>query len=127
MKPDPITVPPGISVQEFVDDYVFHHYYKFYPVINDSRPISCISVDKVKSIPKDKWRETTVGQLAETCSEDNSISANTDAVEALSRINRTGRSRLLVVDDNKLEGVISTKDMVQFLSLKVDLEEEQSS
>ncbi len=38
-------------------------------------------------------------------------------------MNRTGISRLMVVDGEKLVGVIALKDMLKFLSLKVELEE----
>jgi len=34
-----------------------------------------------------------------------------------------GVSRLIVVDGDRLEGIISLKDMLEFLSLKVELEE----
>jgi CBS domain-containing protein len=39
-------------------------------------------------------------------------------------MNRTGNSRLMVVDENRLLGIVTLKDMLKFLSLKIDLEEE---
>lgn len=47
------------------------------------------------------------------------------AMKALSRINRTKNSRLMVVDkNNQLVGILSLKDLLRFLSLKLDLEDE---
>jgi CBS domain-containing protein len=43
-------------------------------------------------------------------------------MEALSTMSRTRNSRLLVVDGDRLVGVITLKDLLQFLSLKLDLE-----
>ena len=52
------------------------------------------------------------------------VSPQTDALQALSLMSRTGNSRLMVVDENRLLGVVTLKDMLKFLSLKIDLEEE---
>ena len=37
-------------------------------------------------------------------------------------MNRSGNSRLMVVEDKRLLGIISLKDMLKFLSIKLDLE-----
>ncbi len=39
-------------------------------------------------------------------------------------MNRSGASRLMVVEDGHLAGILTLKDMLRFLSLKVELEEE---
>jgi CBS domain-containing protein len=51
------------------------------------------------------------------------VGADTDAMEALSRMSRTGMSRLMVVDGDRLLGILSLKDLLRFFSLKVELEE----
>jgi predicted transcriptional regulator len=35
---------------------------------------------------------------------------------------RTGASRLLVMDDDRLVGIVSLKDLLHFLELKIELE-----
>ena len=40
----------------------------------------------------------------------------------LSILQRTGASRLMIVDRENLVGVVSLKDMLRFLALKIDLE-----
>lgn len=64
-----------------------------------------------------------MAEIADGCSEENTIPVHTDATKALAQMNRTGISRLMVVDGEKLVGVIALKDMLKFLSLKVELEE----
>jgi CBS domain-containing protein len=46
-------------------------------------------------------------------------------MKALSVMSRTGNSRLMVVDKGRLVGVITLKDMLKFLDLKIDLEGDQ--
>ena len=56
---------------------------------------------------------------------DNTIGPDADAIKALSAMNRTGSSRLMVVEgQKKLVGIIALKDLLKFLSVKVELEEE---
>ena len=61
--------------------------------------------------------------LVEPCIEENSVPPQTDALEALKKMTRDGRSRLLVVEDGQLRGVISLKDVSRLILLKLELEE----
>jgi len=122
MKPDPVTVSPSISVRELVEGYVYKHHFKMFPVVESTTLVGCVSTRAVKEIPQAEWSRHTVGELVRECSIQNTISPTADAVEALSTMNRTGNSRLMVVEDGRLVGVITLKDMLRFLSLKMDLE-----
>lgn len=62
------------------------------------------------------------GEVSKSCSIDNTIHPDTDATQALSLMNRTGNSRLMVVENDQLIGVITLKDLLQFFSLKMELE-----
>ncbi len=122
MNKDIITVAPSISVEELVEDYVYKHHFKMFPVLEDQKLVGCVSTAHVKEIAREDWANKKVGDVAESCSDENTISPDADAMDALSAMNRTGRSRLLVVEGDKLLGLISLRDLLQFLSLKLDLE-----
>ncbi|MBN2366244.1 MAG: site-2 protease family protein [Calditrichaeota bacterium] len=124
MKKDPVTVSSSLSVDDLVEDYIYKFHYKFFPVVDNSSLKGCVHVKQVKNIPKEERKNHTVGELAEQCSDNNSIDINTDAVKALSMMRKSGNSRLMVVDNGKLVGIISLKDLLEFLSMKVDLEED---
>jgi CBS domain-containing protein len=64
-----------------------------------------------------------VGELAAPCATENTFKKETDAVKALGIMRRTGVSRLVVVEGDELVGIVSLKDMLKLLSLKIDLEE----
>ena len=126
MKPEPVTVSPDVTVDHLVEDYIYKFHYKMFPVVNDSRPLSCINMSDVKSVPKEEWDKHTVSELAHPCSTDNTISMDQDALKALSIMNKTGNSRLMVIDPGgKLIGMVALKDLLKFLSMKLDLEEEE--
>jgi len=76
----------------------------------------------IKEIPRKEWGRKTVGEIVMGCSPENTIDSQADAMEALSLMNRTGSSRIMVTEENRLVGILSLKDMLSFLDLKVELE-----
>ena len=122
MKTSPVSVPPDVRLDKFVEDYVYKYHFKTFPVVDDSRLVSCVNIRQLKDIPRADWNQRTVGEIAVGCSNDNTISTRADAMQALSTMRRTGNSRLMVVENGKLVGIIALKDMLDFLSLKIDLE-----
>lgn len=123
MKADPITVPPSITIEKLVEEYVYRYHHKLFPVVDNDKLIGCVTTRQVKDVSRENWAQTTVGDIAEGCSDDNTISPETDAVKALKSMHGTGSSRLMVVEGkDKLVGIISLKDIMNWLSLKMDLE-----
>jgi len=123
MNTHPVTVPPNISVEDLVQDYVYRFHHKMFPVVTDSSHLAgCISTEEVKGIPREEWRQHSVQELMKPCSVDNTISADTNAVSALTKMQQTGRSRLLVVDRDRLLAIVALRDLLDFLSLKLDVE-----
>jgi hypothetical protein len=124
MHADPVTVPRAISVLELVQSYIYRYHYKMFPVVDDSgRLLGCVTARQVRDLPRDEWDRQTVGALAERCTPENTVRADTDAMEALSRMSRSGASRLMVVEGDRLLGILSLKDLLRFFSLKMELEE----
>lgn len=124
MNPNVITVPSNISIEELIKNYIYTHHYKMYPVVEDGRLLGCVTINQVKEVPKEKRETTRVDELANACSQDNTIDANEDAMKALSIMNRLHLSRLMVAEGSKLVGIIALKDIMKLLSLKIDLGEE---
>ncbi|MDD5640498.1 MAG: site-2 protease family protein [Syntrophales bacterium] len=123
MNPHPVSVPGSITVEQLVKEYVYKYHYKMFPVLDNGDLVGCITTRQIKEVPREQWSQETIGKLADQCSLDNTISADTDAVQALALMNKTGNSRLLVVEGHRLVGILSLKDMMEFLSLKVELEQ----
>ncbi len=125
MNRDPVTVPAEATVEELVNDYIYRHHFKMYPVLEGGRLAGCVTTRQVKEIPREDWPNRRVGELASACSLKNSVAPDTDAVTALALMNQTENGRLLVVEDGRLIGLITLKDLLRFLSVKLDLEGEE--
>ena len=123
MKKDPVTAPSSISIKHLVEDYIYNYHYKMYPVVERGELIGCITSRQVKDIPRDQWAARTVGDAKIRSSPENTIAPAADALQALSVMSRTGNSRLMVVDDGRLVGIITLKDILGFISIKLALDE----
>jgi Zn-dependent protease/CBS domain-containing protein len=122
MKTDPVTVPDSITVDQLVEDYIYRYHFKMFPVVNSNKLIGCITTRQVKEIPREDWSRKTVGEVADRCSSENTIEPDADAIQAISAMRRNNASRLMVVENDQLVGIIALKDMLEFLSLKVELD-----
>ena len=121
VQPASVIVPPGISVQALVDDYVFRHHQRLYPVGEDGRLSGCVSVDRVQQMPRATWRDHSVAEITAACSPATTVRSDDDAFEALTRMRRSRTGRLLVVDDGTLAGVVTMHDLQEYLALRNDL------
>jgi Zn-dependent protease len=123
MTAEPVTVTPETSLADFVEDYVYRHHHKMYPVVDAQGHLDgCITTLEVKDTPRDHWGQMTVGEKANEPDSDNSISPSADAVDALGKMRNNRSSRLMVVRDGRVEGIIALKDLMEMLSMKIDLE-----
>ena len=124
MNAHPITVSPSTSLEQLIENYIYVHHHKMYPVVEDDRLLGSISVDQIRSIPSDQRSRRAVSELVIPCNEENTIDSRTDAVQALSIMTRNENSRLLVTEAGQLVGIVTLKDLQKFLSLKIELQGE---
>lgn len=122
MTSNPVAVPPDETVQGLIENYIYKFHHKMFPVTQDGRLRGCVSTSQVRQLLSDERSRRTVSEITQPCSPDNTIDPDTDAMEAMSLMSKTGSSRLMVVRDNHLEGILTLKDLLKFLALKIDLE-----
>lgn len=124
MNTSPVAVQDSITVEQLVEDYIYKYHYKMFPVMSGDKLVGCITTRQVKEIPREAWSRETIREAASQCSPENTISPQTDAIKALAIMNQSGVSRMLVVEDGRLVGIVTLKDLLDFFSLKVELEEQ---
>lgn len=90
-------------------------------MVEGDRLAGCITPRQVKETPLDRWAVTAVGELARDCSDADTI--RPDTVDALAQMHPTATARLMAVEDNRLAGIMALKDLLQSLSVKIELEE----
>ncbi len=122
MNPEPIVVPPSIDLQEWVEDYVYRYHRKSFPVAANGRLEGLVNTRDLGKYPRDEWNRHTVSELMRTDLNRLSIPPNAEALEALKKMEHTGSSRLLVIEGDQLVGIVSLKDLMRLLQLKLGFE-----
>lgn len=110
MTPDPLTAPAGISVEQFLDDYVMRHRFATFPIVDDfGRPAGVLTLRRVRERSHGTER---AGELA--CPMDEVPTATPDEalLAVLDRLDdRCAEGRLLVVDGGRVVGIVSPADV----------------
>lgn len=123
MHPHPVAVPRSLALSDWVRDYVYRYPFKMFPVLDDSgRLLGCIKARRLQEIPREEWDRQTVGAFVEQCGPGNTVPVDADALGALSLMSSNGSSRLMVVEGDRLLGVLSLQDLLRFFSLKTEIE-----
>jgi len=121
MKHDAVTVPPHTTLSDLVENYIYRHHHKMYPVVDDGRLVGCVTTGNVRDVPRDQWERRTVGEIAKPCPYADAVHPSTDAATVLNLMGRTGLTKVVVTDGERLVGVIGLRDIMQFLAAKMDL------
>jgi CBS domain-containing protein len=90
---------------------------------SDGRVRGCLFVRTIRDIPRERWDEATVGDLLRACTEENSVRPDEDAMAVLERMKASGNRRFLVLENDRLAGVLTLKDLLDFLALKLEFDE----
>jgi Zn-dependent protease/predicted transcriptional regulator len=125
MNTQPVTVSSDVTIEDLVENYIYKYHYKMFPVVDNGKVKGCVTTNDVKQIPRREWSGRQVKDISIACSRENSVTPDTDVMKVLSRMRRNNNSRMLVVEKDKLVGIITLKDIMEFLSLKLDLESYQ--
>jgi len=122
INPNPVTVPSHTTLQEFVDGYLYRYHYKMFPVTQEGRISGLITLNALKAVPQEKWPTMQVSEIMQKATKVNTLPATMNVHEAMLAMNESGISRMLVEAHGKIIGIITLKDLLEFFTLKVELE-----
>ncbi len=116
------TVSPDLTITELVALYTARHYQKNFPVIDKGMLVGVVSLQSVLSLDRDKWPWLHVASVMESVTETTVIPPDSSAADALDLMQRKGLEQLLVAQNGRLLGTIAFRDMANYLSiaLKID-------
>lgn len=112
MDDKPITVQRALSISSLVDDFIYEHQLKMLPVVDGERLLGYVTAQHVKELPREEWSRQSIGTIVVPLSSDDTVSPDTDAMEALDKMTRTGNTRLMVVEGGELAGMLALHDLL---------------
>ncbi len=126
MKSDIISVTPDMTIAVFVDQYVYKHYQKIFPVLDKGVLTGVITLQAVLDMERDKWAWLHVASVMQPLSAENSATPDMSAAEALSVMQKKGKDSLLVAKDGEFMGVIALRDLFAYLSITMRVDRDKS-
>jgi Zn-dependent protease/predicted transcriptional regulator len=116
-----VTVDWLTSVDELVREYVYKHQFATVPVFNRDDFIGMVSLEEVKSVPKELWGFKQVRDIMTPIEQVPSLRPTDDATEALARMISNDIGRMPVVEGGHLAGIVSRRDIMNLFKIKSDL------
>ncbi len=123
MRRNPITVRASTSIEDFLEDYVYQYHFKLFPVVDEDKLLGSINVTDIRGLSRAERTTRTVREFLQPPSSDNSIPADTPTADLLPVMVRPpAPARYMVVDDGRLVGMVSLKDLLEIISLRLEIE-----
>lgn len=123
VRVDPITVEADISIEHFITDYAYRYHYSLYPVTEDGKLIGCIRTRDVKTIRPEDRSTLPVREITQPCTEKTSIDSKADVEQALIQMQKHQTGQLIVLDHERLAGIITLRDLLGHLAIRRDISE----
>jgi Zn-dependent protease len=119
------SVSPDLEVADLVDQYVYRQHHEMFPVRTNGRLLGYVSTRQIKEVPRDEWPVRRVAEVMASDLKAVEIAPDADAMAALEQMQRSGHTRLLVVDDGVLVGILTLRDLLDVLRLRTELEADE--
>ncbi|MBD3241845.1 MAG: CBS domain-containing protein, partial [Chitinivibrionales bacterium] len=122
MQPQPVTVTSDLPIDKLVHDYFYRYHHRMFPVVDDGELKGLVRSTDLRNIDREQWSERRVSDVMHPVNS-STIAAETDARQALAKMNQKDNTRLMVTDrSGHLTGIVTLRDLMQFLNYKLDLE-----
>lgn len=115
MTRDPLTVAGDVTLAEFADRFILDGRHRAYPVTEQGRPVGVISLDHLRSVPREEWSARTVASAMSPVDEDARVPPDAKVTDVLDRLGRAPGGRILVTQDGELKGIITRGDLVRWI------------
>jgi hypothetical protein len=113
----PPAILPSEPLSKLVDTHLLGSDATVFPVGAEGGIETVVSADAVLRVPRDLWATTPVSAVATRISDFPSIPASIDAFEAWTRLTRSRAQELIVLDDDRLVGLLRREDIMRWLEL----------
>jgi Zn-dependent protease len=112
MSAPPVTVPPDMRVSDFIDGVLASHRHTSFPVAREGRLHGILSLEKLREVPRDVWKERAVSDVMEPINDSLFIPVRASLERAAHMLKGNELGHLAVVDgEGMLIGYLSLRDL----------------
>jgi Zn-dependent protease/CBS domain-containing protein len=117
MARDVVAVSSDATVAQLVDQFWQHHFTSF-PVVDDGTVAGIATIHQVHDVSSERWAEARIRDVMRPLGDDLVVKPGDTMVSAFEKASRNGLGRLAVMDDRRLVGYLSLKDITHVLALR---------
>jgi Zn-dependent protease/CBS domain-containing protein len=118
MVTEPESVPADTTLAAFVRGPFARGRHAAYPVMRERQLVGLLHYRDLAAVPAGDWERARVGDVALPIGEAPALSPDDDLADALMALADTRLQRALVVDKDRLEGLLSVTDVSRLLEVQ---------
>ncbi len=121
MSQDYPLLPPNITIEQVVEQYIIGSGRRCLPVVQDKRLLGLLTIHSIKKIPKEQWRYESASQVMIPLDKIKSVSPGEDLWKALQAMTEDGFNQLVVLDGHEFAGMLARDHVVSFIRNREEL------
>jgi len=94
----PVAIEPDLLISKFIDEILPLHRHTSFPVAHERRLLGILSLEELKKIPRERWRDRRVRDVMRAVNQSLFVSQDTTIESANEMIERNGVGSVAVVD-----------------------------
>lgn len=115
-------VEPDVLLSDLVNDYFYRYKHGGFPVAKNSNLLGLVTIQDVKKMPREKWKETRVADVMTSCEKLTCVDPDEKAIDALMKMSKQAVGRLPVQKNGKLVGIVSRSDVMKAIQMRTELQ-----
>ena len=119
-KHNPPTVPPNISVDSLIEEYIMQTDDHAFPVVEEGEIRGIVCLDDVRRVPEAERASKSVAEIMTPKSDLVTVSPEDSANKALNLISTKSIRQVVVMENDEMVGMVRRRDIVKFLQLQSD-------
>jgi len=121
MARDPLTIDAGATVADAISDHFMRHGFGGFPVMDGGRVAGLISISQVRDCPPEERAHKRVGDVMRPLDARIEIAPGATVSNALRQMAEADTGRLIVMEQDRLVGLITRSGIAHFIMLRSEL------
>ncbi len=113
MVTDFMTVPPGMSLVQIVDDYIETERYRSFVVAAEGRFQGVVNMEDIRRVPRGRWNVTTAGSVMTPADRVVTVSPEDDGLQLAAKMDEFRLDGIPVLKDGMVLGVVTRSSLAQ--------------
>lgn len=122
VRRDELSVAPGLSIAELIDDYLLPRNRRAMPVVDNGRLVGIVTISDVAQVPPAQRGEVSVSQVMGGRDGLVTVDAGARVQDAVERLAEHDFEQVPVLEDGRLIGMITRADVMRQLQLREALD-----